>query len=718
MARDISELGADVFDDTVDPKKKKISSKKRNYIIGLSCLGAGLLAVSALYVLSAKVWFIDYQNIDYLTISYSVPESLAEGETQTASIVRLDTTKNYPANFRIPAKINVNGKKIPITKIEDGAFRGAEKLEYVTMTDNIVSIGKEAFAGCENLRDFRFSKNITTVGDDAFLNTKYFNSFEEDSIETFGSILLYVGNEYFENNTVLLEDEEDYGTLPDEFKSSTYKVRYFSEFADKDITYFKNALFKNNDKLAYIQVPSFLTSLPIDVFSGCSNLKVVDFKNTSFHEISDNAFRGCSSLVDIEISEHINSIGKYAFSGSAIGSAIALEDVSSIGEAAYSNCKNITSVVLPDGFTSIPNYLFSGCTNLTNFSFTNADLVSSIGVGAFQNTSISSFRFPKYCSVAADLVFAGNTALERVEMWQNANDLVVEGSDTPKEGETIEDLNTFIGADGTTKYGDVLGIRRINGQAFAGCTSLATLALYDDNGDLIPTASGVGDVNFPVTLTNTSGSSIDSSGKENFINTNVKAVKLDANLKQVSESCFDGVTSLTSVTFERYASLTPDGYDSSMKTISKYAFRKTNITSVDIPNSVTTVGASAFNGCKNLVTAHLPENPAVESMSIANGLFNGCSALTTINIPSNVTSIGSNAFKGCSSLTEIVIPEGCLTLEYNSFVEMDGNGSKVTVKLPFTEDEVKHGLKADGTTKLFIDEEWCDESVNVVYKAA
>lgn len=718
MARDISELGADVIDDTVDPKKKKISSKKRNYIIGLSCLGVGLLAVSALYVLSAKVWFIDYQNIDYLTISYPVPESLAEGEKQTASIVRLDTSKKYPSNFRIPAKLKLNGKEIPITKIEDGAFRGADRLEFVTMTDNIVSIGKEAFAGCENLKDFRFSKNITTIGDDAFLNTKYFNSFEEDKIETFGSILLYVGNDYFESNTVLLEDEQDLATLPDEFKTSTYNIRYFSEFADKDITYFKNALFKNNDKLAYIQLPSFLTSLPIDIFSGCTNLKVVDFKNTTFNEISDNAFKGCSSLVDIEVSEHINSIGKYAFSGSAIDSAIALEDVSFIGEAAYSNCKNITSVVLPDGFTSIPNYLFSGCTNLTNFSFTNADLVTSIGVGAFQNTAITSFRFPKYCSAAADLVLAGNTSLERVEMWQNANDLVVEGSNIPGEGETVEDLNTFIGADGTTKYGDVLGMKRINGQAFAGCTNLDTLALYDDNGALIPSASATGEINFPVTLTNTSGSSIDSSGKENFVKTKTKAVNLDANLKQVSESCFDGVSTLTSVTFNRYPTLNAEGYDSSMKTIQKYAFRKTGITSIDIPNSVTAIYASAFNGCKNLVSVHLPENPAVESMSIENGLFNGCSSLTTINIPSNVTKISSNAFKGCSSLTEIVIPEGCLTLEYNSFVEMGVDGSKVTVRLPFTKQEVDDQLKADKTTKLFIDKDWCDDTVNVIYKEA
>ena len=45
---------------------------------------------------------------------------------------------------------------------------------------------------------------------------------------------------------VILEDEDDYSNLPAEYKTSSYKVRYFSEFADKEITYFKNALFKNN----------------------------------------------------------------------------------------------------------------------------------------------------------------------------------------------------------------------------------------------------------------------------------------------------------------------------------------------------------------------------------------------------------------------------------------------------------------------------------------
>ncbi|MBO5773374.1 MAG: leucine-rich repeat domain-containing protein, partial [Clostridia bacterium] len=47
--------------------------------------------------------------------------------------------------------------------------------------------------------------------------------------------------------------------------------------------------------------------------------------------------------------------------------------------------------------------------------------------------------------------------------------------------------------------------------------------------------------------------------------------------------------------------------------------------------------------------------------------FSGCSSLTSVVIPDSVTSIGSDAFSGCSSLTSVVIPDSVTSIGYNTF---------------------------------------------------
>ena len=76
------------------------------------------------------------------------------------------------------------------------------------------------------------------------------------------------------------------------------------------------------------------------------------------------------------------------------------------------------------------------------------------------------------------------------------------------------------------------------------------------------------------------------------------------------------------------------------------------ITSLVIPNSVTTIGDNAFMGCKSLTQAPLPNSLT----AISNYMFCDCSELTSINIPETVTSIGMRAFYGCSGLTSLNIP--------------------------------------------------------------
>ena len=88
------------------------------------------------------------------------------------------------------------------------------------------------------------------------------------------------------------------------------------------------------------------------------------------------------------------------------------------------------------------------------------------------------------------------------------------------------------------------------------------------------------------------------------------------------------------------------------------------LTSIEIPNSVTTIGSNAFYGCSGLTSIKIPNGVA----SICDYAFYGCRGLTSINIPESVTSIGSGAFLGCSGLTSINIPDSVNSIGSDAFL--------------------------------------------------
>ena len=119
------------------------------------------------------------------------------------------------------------------------------------------------------------------------------------------------------------------------------------------------------------------------------------------------------------------------------------------------------------------------------------------------------------------------------------------------------------------------------------------------------------------------------------------------------------------------------------KTIGPDAFYNCDsLTSITIPDSVTSIGSYAFSGCTSLESVTFGENSALESIN--SYAFYNCTSLASITIPDSVTSIGYEAFYGCDSLTSITIPDsvtsigsyafsGCTSLESVTF----GGNSKL-----------------------------------------
>ena len=87
------------------------------------------------------------------------------------------------------------------------------------------------------------------------------------------------------------------------------------------------------------------------------------------------------------------------------------------------------------------------------------------------------------------------------------------------------------------------------------------------------------------------------------------------------------------------------------------------LTTVLLPNTLTSIGGSAFSGCSSLTEINLPASLT----SIGEGTFWSCSSLTEINLPDNLIWIGESAFESCSSLTEINLPANLTSIEESAF---------------------------------------------------
>jgi hypothetical protein len=88
-----------------------------------------------------------------------------------------------------------------------------------------------------------------------------------------------------------------------------------------------------------------------------------------------------------------------------------------------------------------------------------------------------------------------------------------------------------------------------------------------------------------------------------------------------------------------------------------------NLTSVVIPNTITSIGSYAFQKCYNLTQITIPNSVT----SISDYMFSWCINLKEINIPNTITSIGEYSFHRCENLTEVIIPDSVMSIGFQAF---------------------------------------------------
>ena len=141
-------------------------------------------------------------------------------------------------------------------------------------------------------------------------------------------------------------------------------------------------------------------------------------------------------------------------------------------------------------------------------------------------------------------------------------------------------------------------------------------------------------------------------------------------LPAVVQAQFDYTTNNGTITITGYtgpggAVAIPDTINSlPVTSIREYVFyNNSSVTSVTIPNSVSSIGYSAFHGCTSLKSVTMPSSIT----NIGHAMFAYCASLASVMLPSSVTYIGEDAFYRCTSLTSITIGSGVASIRLRAF---------------------------------------------------
>ena len=497
--------------------------------------------------------------------------------------------------------------------------------------------------------------DFLTFGSDVVSNV--WDSETKRGIITFDGDVTMIGDDAFNNC-----DKFTGITLPESVtsigKNAFYDCDGLTEFIIPDsVTTIGDYAFQGCDSLTSVTIPDRVTEIGYAAFYDCGSLQEFNGKFASedgrclIIDGTLNAFAP-AGLTEYAIPDGVTSIGDYVFySCSNLASVTIPSSVTTIGDYAFYGCTSLTSITIPDSVTTIGDYAFRLCTSLTNVNI--PDSVTEIGEVAFRECiSLTSVTIPDSVTTIGNSAFAYCSSLKSVTIGDSITTIGMYAFNGCSSLKKVYCNATIPPSLSNPVFSNNATGRRI--YVYEECVELykSAWSSYKDsiytNGQNCPTTTIEYTTNDGNTITS-SKLLIISNIYENGVGTMVVAGKIS----KIPEGAFSSCTSLTSVNI-------PEG----VTKIGDYAFRGCeSLTSVNIPDGVTSIGMLAFSGCSSLTSVTIPDSVT----KIGYEAFAHCDSLTSVNIGDSVTTIGSYAFEYCSSLKSVNIPDSVTTIAYAAF---------------------------------------------------
>ena len=358
-----------------------------------------------------------------------------------------------------------------VTKIGDGAFSHCLSLQSIVIPNGVTNIGNSAFLCCESLQSISIPNSVKSIGNDAFLGCHSLQSLIIPNGVT------NIGNGAFTRCKSLQ-----------------------SIVIPESVTSIGNMAFNSCESLQSIVIPESVTSIGANPFvdSGVrsivchSKFFTVDRKalydqkkklliacfSKGYHfvipdnvtSIGDSAFSWCKSLQSIVIPNSVTSIGDWAFAScESLQSIVIPNSVKSIGNLAFLWCESLQSIVIPDSVTSIGDFAFKGCKSLQSIVIPKS--VTRIGKLPFGDSGIGSIlSHSKFFKVDGKAMYDHKKKL-LIAFYSKDTRFVVPDSVTSIGNGAFfrcKSLQSIVVPNGVTSIGD---------SAFADCASLQSIVI-------------------------------------------------------------------------------------------------------------------------------------------------------------------------------------------------------------------------------------------------
>ena len=422
------------------------------------------------------------------------------------------------------------------------------------------------------------------------------------------------------------------------------------------VTYETQTAHENYQNLTSVNIPTAIT---------------YNDKTYQVVKIDNDAFHLCATLTDITIPEGIIEIGSYVFVGcNNLSSIFIPSSVENIGLWAFSMCENLQSINVDDNNTnycSIDGVLFNkDTTTLIQYpngkygSYIVPSMVQIIGNGAFMDSKeLTSVILGEKVKKLERFAFNSCSDLQLVEMnttLEIIEDEAFYGSNL--QSVTIPDSVKKIGSLAfdncrhiTSVVWNAKHVISELGNPFYDSRETITSFVIGNEVEYLPNSLCAGLINLTsITIPNS------------VVRMGYAVFHECANLDSITIP--NTLTKIEAQTFAECANLSSISIPNSIDSIFSDAFRGcASLISIEIPESVNYLGKGTFRRCTGLKTISIPSSVS----TIEEDLFSYCTNLSSINLPESIIKISRHAFRNCNSLTSISIPKNVSTLCEGAF---------------------------------------------------